>query len=270
MGFVKTPAEIAAIKERLADVRYVAESLSIGFRTTPEFAREVLPPCLEPLADASGMVTVAQSQSVHVGEHTAAAVYLGAQFEGIVGWYALSLLISTEINQLHGRERWGMAKKRLDAGELYRDGGGDHMAMFGYATRVGTRVIEIDAELGHDLGVADGTHHLFEVKAHIQAMGTSLDKPKLLIIQVDESNASRRVGSGRITLRGTPHDPLDSIPIQSIQEAAFTRGELRYNVIREVDLSEDPSMYEPYVFATHYDDFSLSTMPLRYERAGVR
>jgi acetoacetate decarboxylase len=264
MGYVKTPEEVERIQERLADVKYVGESLMIEFETTPEFVRDVLPPCLSPIDTPTGVAAVAQHQSVHVGEHGAAVVYLYAQYEGLVGLYALTLLISTETNQLHGRERWGMAKKVLDSCGLYRDSTDDRETMFGYAARHGTRLIEIEAELSADDGPREGVHHLFELKGFLSPYGVGLDRdPELIIIDVHESNGSVREGTGRLVLQGTADDPCDTIPIVSVGPASHIVGALEYQTSRVITLS-DADAYVPYVYGTRYDDFSASRLPARY------
>ena len=95
-----------------------------------------------------------------------AIVGLIASYGDLEGFYTLLMVLNGDMPVTLGREMWGEVKKTGSA-RLYNLGG----AMYGYGERNGTRLVEIEADLGPDLGPQTVEGHSLEVKAFLTADG---------------------------------------------------------------------------------------------------
>src|SRR5689334_22990069 len=142
MGFVKTPEQVAEIEGLLAETRYIVDQVAIGFETTEEFVRAVLPPPLTPTERPSGMACVTRGQSTFCGEYDLAWVGINAQHGDLFGVYTLAMIVAGDMGELPitaGRETWGEVKKQ---GRMGYSRDSDHVR--GFAERHGVRLIEIE------------------------------------------------------------------------------------------------------------------------------
>jgi acetoacetate decarboxylase len=268
MSFVKTADEVAEIQRLLTATRYVVDQLVIGFRTTEEFVREVLPPCLGPAEKPSGMAAICRGQSSFCGEYDLAWVGLNARYGEIEGIYTLSMLVSGDSGDMPvilGREVWGEVKKHARLGYSH-----DGPRVRGYAERHGVRVVEIEATLEPvEVGPRSLNYATLDIKAYPAADAVGFQSaPLLVVLDVEENDDTVRRGEGRLTLRGTPHDPLDTIPIVSTGRALQAMGETIFT-FRALHELPDSDALLPYVYGRAYDDLSLFPRPLRYEAAGI-
>lgn len=260
MGYVKTPQELERFRA-LADFRrgvsYCADVLSIAFTTTEEFVAEVLPPCFEPAGRPAAFASIGAWRKLldgvpARGEGAAfenAVVWIAARYGDVEGWYALTMIVSGDMPITLGRETTGEPKKRGRA-RLYRDGA----RVSGWAERAGTRLIEIDAELGPELGPAVEVERTLELKACLapDAAGLQWD-PLVTVLRVEHRHERRRAGAGTLRLRGTPVDPLDTIPVVSVGEATHSEGAATVAVESQTALP-DGNRLLPWIVGRSYDD----------------
>lgn len=78
MGYVKTPAEIAAMRPMFADPKFLLDGLRIEFETSMDFIKSVLPPCLQAPAKPTALASIGRWQSWACGEFDTACLYVGA------------------------------------------------------------------------------------------------------------------------------------------------------------------------------------------------
>jgi acetoacetate decarboxylase len=256
MGYVRTPVEIARIRELLAPSRYVLEGISVEFETTPEFIESVTPPCFKP-AGTSGLVTVARWQSAVCGEFESSAVMIFLEHEGVVGSYFLTLVVSGDMPVTLGREMWGEPKK-LGAAHLYRDGDD----VYGYAERFGTRIVQIDATFTSDLGPQLQTSNWLELAGRYRADGTLAHDPEVIHFEVTRDFDMIREGAAELTLTGTPFDPVDEIPVLSTGKALHYTGRAAYAEISRTAYPDRDALL-PYLLGRGFDDLTQFRVPRR-------
>lgn len=252
MGYVKTAEEVRAAQELLRNLRYEGERLKVLFRTDPDFVRDVLPPCFSPASEPLGLATVTRSKSV--GEDSldtrflAASLFVRATWGGIEGWHHLTMLLTGDMPVTIGRELFGEAKKRADI-DLEVDG--DQMR--GSALRHGTCVIEIQAELGKDLGPRELNDTFLELKCFLDAQALDLEYDP--IVGVSDYQAQIEVyreGTGSLTLRTSQEDPCGSVPVVAVESISYDQHRSRYGHTESQRL-EHRDGYLPYVMGRSYD-----------------
>ena len=264
MGYVKTREEVARIQELLTVGHFQIEGLAIEFETTPEFVREVLPPCFAAVETPRALARVSRWQSHLCGEFDSAIVGLIARYGDLEGFYTLLMVVRGDMPVTIGRELWGEVKKTGSA-RLYGHGA----AMYGYAERNGTRLVEIEAELGPDLGPATSDDYALELKAFPAADGVGLQyDPLVVALRAQSAYTSVREGTGRLTLTGTPWDPVNTIPVVRVGVARHVNGTSLYKCVRQ-EVLPDRDAYLPYVYGRHYDDFALFRVAQCFSEGGV-
>jgi len=223
MSFVKTAAEIAQIERALARPEFVSgERLTVEFLTDPATVERLLPPLLEPSAAPLVLASVGRWQSNCVGDYAGGSIYLTARHGGVDGAYALAMFMDTEPSVIFGREVFGEPKK-LAASAMFRRGNRFH----GYLERHGTRLLELHAELGEDLGESALDAYAFNYKARPAANGIGLEGPvSLTRAHFQTTIKARREGTGSVQLRSTVHDPLAEIPVVSVVRAYHTEHDI--------------------------------------------
>jgi acetoacetate decarboxylase len=248
MGFVKSDAEIEAIRAVIYPTHYEYEALVVQFETEPDFLREVLPPCFEPSrSSVVAKASVSRWQSLRSG-FDCAMVDLPARCGDFEGWYHLTHLISGDMPVTVGREMWGEAKKRGEM-HLELDGPRGH----GWGERGGVRLIEIEADLGPERAGRENPQNRLELKAFLSSDGQGLQYDPI-VLKIEQNEYIDRVweGTATLTFRGTPADPTDTIPIVRVLGAAREIGTSTMGVLEEIRL-EDRERYVPYVWGRAYD-----------------
>lgn len=259
MSFIRTAQEIAEIEELFAKGLFTVEGLSIEFTTTREFMRKVLPPCFELADEPLAYANVSRWQSALCGEFDCGVIFLTCRYKEHVGTTMLALYVSGDMPVTIGREMWGEGKKTGTA-QLYVDG---HQA-YGYTERNGVRLIEIEADLGPDLGPLKRQSLDFELKAQPHTTGRGFQNDVVLTcIQVDETLRRTREGTGTLKLSGTPFDPLDTIPVVSVGKAYYVEG-ASCSTVPWFHEFADRDVYKPYIYGQKYDDFRLFAQAKRF------
>ena len=257
MGYVRTAEEIAEIQNLVTRAHFTLEGVSIEFETTPEFARSVLPPCLEP-DGARGIVTVSRWQAGVCGEFESTAVMLNAKWGEYVGTYFLTLIVSGDMPVTIGRELWGEPKK-LGTSQFYRDGND----VYAYGERNGTRLAQIDATFTEDLGPQEIASYALEVNGYLGHDASLAADPFVAAFLNTRRFGSVREGTGELTLTGTVFDPVDQIPVLATGRALHYTGESIYEEAARETLPDRES-YLPYILGRSYDDLTKFRQPKRH------
>jgi acetoacetate decarboxylase len=263
MAYLKSAQDIEELRECFAGPGFTSQTLSIEFTTTAEFAREVLPPCFDLPASPLGYVSVAQYQSTGMGDFPCGWVHLVARYGDTEGIFPIASYFGEVTDSTWIREVWGEPGKAARTA-LAEDG--DRRS--GYSERKGTRIIEVDAELGPEQ-LTDGPQKMpsnyFEVKLVLSARDGGLEfDPVVVVMDVEEEATSFRTGTGSFELRSTPFDPLGEIPVASVGEASWKVSNSRY-AITAYDPQADRDAYLPWAYADRYwDDPRLLPTPRRF------
>ncbi|HUB98745.1 MAG TPA: acetoacetate decarboxylase family protein [Solirubrobacterales bacterium] len=223
MGFVKTPEEVARIEATLAAPRFAgAQLLSVEFLSDPAFVAAVLPPPLEAVEQPRMRAMAGRWESNCVGDFHGGTIYVAARHQGIEGEYQLSQFIDRDVPTIFGRDLFGEPKK-FGASGLRRRGG--HFRA--WIERDGLRLVELEGEIDRDRGPFTGAGYSFNFKSRPAADGRGLQEDAILTRMRTEVRASVSLtGSAEMNLRGSVHDPLDQIPIDSLTRATYLEADL--------------------------------------------
>jgi acetoacetate decarboxylase len=267
-GYVKTPEECDRIEKMLTEMCFTCDELGINFETTWEFARWVMPPCIEPVGDesnntAKAVVTITNYESAHCGTFDAAIVTLMAKYKDIDdGYWMLTEIVSPELPVVIGREMWGEVKKNGN-GRFFRDG----THYYGYGERMGIKFAEIEAEItGADQGPSHVEAHGFDVKWFPHSSAIGLQYPPLLNIWDTVVNyTSYREGTGTLKWGHSKWDPTDTIPIVSVGTAYQAQYEGLWPLGQQIELEDPDNVYRRYMWGQHYDDPTFYVVGKRYQ-----
>jgi acetoacetate decarboxylase len=263
MGYVWTADQIEAYESYYREVVYHFSGLSVGFRTTPGFVRSVLPPCLEPPQEPSGVVTITLGRESWKGmptvaeEESTGGVWIYASRDGVIGLYSLTVIVNGDMNVATGRESWGMPKKRGESAFL-----SDGEQVYAFAERRGTRLIEISGTLGATIEPFEEDSPLFELKGWLSPDGAGLqDDPVLVTFDTHTKYNWARKADASIKLTGTIEDPVGDIPIVSVDDALLYAGVETFR-LREQTVLPERDVYRPYVYGRLYDNWTERIKPL--------
>jgi acetoacetate decarboxylase len=251
MGYVKTAEEIGRIEHALSHPRFVnGEMLSIDFLTEPDVVAKILPPPLAATNDPMLTAMIGRWQSNCVGDFYGGAIYVAAQHDGVEGRYVLSMWMDGDVPTIYGRDLFGEPKKLAES-RLHRRGD----QYMGWLERGGTRLLELHAELPDDLGPSETDGVNFNFKARPAANGVGLEEDAILTrARFETTIRVARAGTGTLTLKGTPHDPVDELPICSIVGASYVECDLAAQCQSVATVPAD--VFLPYHHGRH-DDWSL-------------
>jgi acetoacetate decarboxylase len=245
LRFVKTNDEIRRIQSIYSRCQYLAtRNLTVLFETTPEAVRALLPPPLEPTPEALGTASVGEiANSNCVGPFTAAALYLRARYEDIVGNYCIAMAASTPEAVTFGREFYGEPGKPA---RLVFDRQGEFV--WGSAERHDIRYLSLRGRLVERSPAGRQATSSFHFKFMPRGDTSGFDgRPLLVHVTADAKIDKAERGRGEIIFRDSPHDPLDDIPVTQVIEALYTEGQI-YKSAR-VLCEVDPDAFLPYAFA---------------------
>lgn len=250
MGFVKSPAEISQIEAALSAPRFVnGQMVSVDFLTDPETVRRVLPPPLTPADEPRVTAMVGRWQSNCVGDFFGGAIYVAARHGQVEGDYVLAMYMDNDMPLIYGRDLFGEPKK-LAQSNLFRRGDSFHA----WIERGGVRLIELHVDAPTDLGSGEADGINFNFKARPAANGVGLEEDAILT-EARFHNVIRtaREGTGAVRLRGTVHDPLNELEVQSTVRGAYFEGDLIAEC--EAVASVDADEFLPYHYG-RMDDWS--------------
>jgi acetoacetate decarboxylase len=233
-------------------VKTWATTLVAVYETDPEVVAAVLPPPLTPLDEPLVRVTIA---TVDVGRgypvFGAGTVAVLCRHEQVEGDYALVMPMTTEQSVIGGRETFGEPKK-LAAIDLTVDGAaGAGAGVNGCFERMGTRFVEIDADLEP---TPDRTRTSFYIKFLPAVGGKGFDgEPQLVYCRREETTRSLKQVEGEIILRESRFDPVADLPVRAIRSIELAeRSSIQTG---EVVMAVPADWVTPFVHQ-RYDDLS--------------
>jgi acetoacetate decarboxylase len=251
MGFVKTPEEIACLREIMAAPRAVGgEMVSIEFVTRQEIVERLLPPGLASPPQPTGIAYVGRWSHSNAGPFEGGAVYLRARHGDLEGDYCLAMPMSTERAILFGREMLGEPKK-LCTVAFERDG----KRVRGQLLRGGRPIVAIEGTLSQPVPVQRFESAAFHYKYSHRVDGRGLEHDPLLVRVVVRHELRRaEAGAGSLRLGSTPHDPLGEIEVVKVGSVLYAEGNLRgqASVVARVDATA----FLPYAYGK-IDDWSV-------------
>jgi acetoacetate decarboxylase len=267
-GFVKTEKELDRIAAVLSPMRYLIDEVAVGFQTTWEFARSVLPPCLEPIGDrgknvAEAVASVLSLECPHFDRFDADHVSLLCKYGDVEGGYIIHSVHSNEAHVICGREVWGGPKK-LGNARVFHDG----THHYGYSERNSVRLVEIAVETeGPALGPQTSESKAFSVKMVPHVSGRGLQYPPLLCIwDCREKVISKREGRASLKWGHSTRDPVDTIPIVSVGAGHVLTGEFAYLGVKTRELQDPDGVYARYLWGTFMDDATSFDIPTRWKK----
>lgn len=246
----------------------------LNFATTHEFAREVLPPCLEPTD--SPTITVGfmsffeaiNGVANRPGRDRAGIISIDARHGDQHGEFVLTAIETEEMNIETGRELWGMPKK-MGTIDSFDDGS----QFFGFVERKGHRLIEVEATMEDDeTGAGEiETSVYFELRGFFEPNSSVMSRAQLMKLETKSAqNRFRSLSAPKVTLTGSPFDPgVGTVPLGEYTGGGMFAGESSYQLLDVVNLENDGNDYRPYVLGRMYDDWADLRVPGR-ERAGLR
>ncbi len=245
--YVKTPDQIRRLQEINATPAFLqATSLSMTFLTDPAVIRELLPPPLEPAAEARVSVSVYRiGESNCVGGFDGASVNLACRYNGEDGLYCVTMPMSTDTAIIFGRELYAEPKKLAEC-RVERRGRFVH----GSVTRHGLTYIELTGDFEGELEPVDragiSAHYYFKYLPAADGRGLAFD-PQL--VRVTHRGRTHRImrGTGTITFRESTHDPVIDIPVLMVEGAAFSESET--HTTAEVVATVRAADFLPYAYA---------------------
>lgn len=235
-------------------IEFGIETLTVPFTTTPAFVAEVLPPCFSAAPEPTGSVVCANYRRSDgpgrpMVEFEMTAIYLDASYQGIPGLYSLVMLISDDMPVTTGREMLGEIKKH---GETRIYGAGS--VIYAYGERKGVRIVQVEADLGPDLGPSAAEYYGLELKACPTADLRGFDVPPTVVVMRNQDDyAVTRVGSAAITLSPNGYDPVESIPINAVGQATYSAGRSTFVLDSWAPIAGAGTEYMPIVLGRQYD-----------------
>lgn len=251
MEFIRPDEEGAAVRDAVSRPTFLdATTLTVSFRTDPDVVERLLPPGLEPaerpLARAE---VVSVSRSNCVGPFDGGGLYVRARHGDREGAYCLSMPMSTDAAVRWGRETLGEPKKRA---EVTLDRAGESVR--GTVRRHGERLLDIDARLRETQEPRSGETTVFHYKYLPAASGEGFHAdPALVAVTLESEQTSAERGSADLSLGSTVHDPLGSLPVESVRGATYAETDIALSA--EEVTTVDPEAFEPYAFGVGMDDW---------------
>lgn len=223
MGFVKTAEEIAAIERAFSEPHFVhGERFVLNFLTDPGTYRRLLPSCFSPADQPLVSIGIGRWQSNCVGNYAGGSISLAVRHKETEGAYAIAMFMDNEAAVAFGRDVFGEPKK-LAASNLIHSG--DRACA--WIERGGVRLVDMEAKLGRELGPSENERIAYNIRSRPAANGIGLGEPAVLTAATFRATiASRREGVGAVTLRGTPHDPIDELEVVSVVGADYQQHDI--------------------------------------------
>lgn len=247
MGFVMPAEDMQAAAGVLTRVHYKVEAVWLEFETDPEFVAAMLPPRWEPDTDRPALITMGKFASKR-SAFNATLVDIPATIEGHEGMFGLVHLVTGDMPVTIGREMWGEPKKAADIHFEYSDG-----VVNAHADRNGTRLVELQAQVGEDLGARTAEGKRLELKGFLDASGSGLEHdPVAVVIKTDVELRTVREGTATVTLQSSATDPLGTVPVLSTGKATYWAGDVLEGTHATYPLSPRED-YAPYILGRAYD-----------------
>lgn len=257
MSYVRSNEDVTAYdnyysKPIIADV----QSIAVTFTTTYEFARSTVPPCFEIPSAPTGTAYICTNSERIDGNYieedeSACVISLDVLLQGKKDSYSLTVFVNRDMSMATGRESRGMPEKM---GEIFIVGNGKHM--FGVGQRRGAEIcIETVTQPSSAMESVTGT--FYEIKTGLRASGGIQHAP--ILVEFESTQKFLLLQDGdlqqtKLLLRGTPDDPMDTIPIEEITSASYSGYESATRLVREVELDKSFD-FRTYIYGKFYDNW---------------
>jgi len=251
MDFVRPVEERAAVREAIGRPKFLdATALTVSFRTDPDAVERLLPPGLGPADRALARAEVVSvGRSNCVGPFDGGGLYVRARHGDREGAYCLSMPMSTDAAVRWGRETLGEPKKRAEVTLDRTDEG-----VRGTVRRRGEQLLDIDATLTEAGEPRSGAATVFHYKYLPAASGEGFyADPALVAVTLQSDQRSLEQGTATLSLGSTAHDPLGSLPVESVRGATYAETDIALSA--EEVATVDPDAFEPYAFGVGMDDW---------------
>jgi hypothetical protein len=257
MSYVWSDKEVARYIAFYRGIATRGANVYLTFATTPEYARSVLPPCLEVTEDPQLTISFGSFMEIfddypnRPGRDSAALIGVNARLGDVEGTYYLTVIEAEEVNVTTGREVWGMPKK-IGTVDFWEDG----RRLWAYVERKGHRLVELEAEVGPELGEQGlSTEIYFELRGHFAPDLSSVSSPELVVFEMpSDTYRFRELSHPHVVLAGSPFDRgVGTLPLGQFITGGLSGGETGYRVTQVRDLSGDGHDYMPYLLGRFYD-----------------
>lgn len=223
MGFVKTPEDIENLKRTSFDF-YDAEFLVSYWETKPEIVKRLLPPPLKPTIHPIANAFVAYYPKTNFGvTYKEAAVFLFAEYGGVIGTFCLAMPVDNDMAMIGGREVFGYPKKMSNL-HFKREGNSAES----WVERHGIRFFEQKATLNNKTNAKDALKLLMELGLDPSKPGATIYNfkyfmnphyqgfdysPRLIREEITMQAKEFKMGNIDITLTPSEKDPWSEIEI---------------------------------------------------------
>ncbi|TXS91851.1 hypothetical protein FV139_14020 [Parahaliea maris] len=257
MAFVWTKEQVEKYTGYYKSISTRGSNLTLSFETTADYARSVLPPCLEvaekPLVSLSvgSFMEIFEGYPNRPGRDSALLVGINAVYKGLEGTYFLAVIETEEVNVTTGREVWGMPKK-IGTVDYWEDG----RKLWVFCERKGHRLVELEAELGPELGEQeDSIEYYFELRGQFAADLSAVHHPELVVQKMpSKTSRFRELSNPYVNLTGSPFDRgIGTLELGQFAGGSMSGGETGYQLDSVTDLSGDGNDYFPYLLGRFYD-----------------
>lgn len=253
--FVKSPAQQQALAAAFASPAFLdIRTLAITFETDPDVVAELLPPPLQPGEGPRVSLSISQiRRSNCVGPFNGCSFNIACSYEGKPGLYCLTMPMDTDTAVIFGRELYAEPKKLATITLDVRDDG--HAR--GTVTRHGISYIELRGSFEEPMAAVqfEGTSHHYYFKYLPSADGHSFaHDPQLIRVTHRGATRSLAHGTGIVTFRESPHDPVIDIPVLSVGGATLSEGETHTSA--EVVTTVPADQFRAYAFGK-MDDLTV-------------
>lgn len=252
--FLKSAEDVRRFQDVYATPSFLdIRTLAINFLTEPDVLAELLPPPLLPPAEPRISISVSEiRRSDCVGPFNGGSVNLACTYEGQAGLYCLAMPMSTDTAVIFGRELFAEPKKLAD---IRLEQHGKHVQ--GTVTRHGITYIDLRGTFDDEPVTVEQSgvshHYYFKFLPAADGQGLAFD-PQL--VRVTHRGVTHRAapGSGTITFRESPHDPLIDIPVVQVLGATLSEGETHTSA--EVVTTVPAVQFMPYAYGK-IDDITV-------------
>ena len=257
MGFKKTPDELKNL-ERTSFNFYDAEFFAVYWETKPEIIENLLPPPLKPTKHPIAQAFVANYPKTNFGVvYKEAALFLYAEYEGIIGMYCLAMPVDNDMAMIGGRELFGYPKKMSNIYFHHED-----KKTEGWVERHNQRYFEVKLEGNNKLNDKNALSILMDLGLNPQKPGTttynykffrspqytSFDyNPRLIREEITMQASELQMGTAQITINDSEYDPWSEVEIVKILGGIYLRTNSQMQpgeVVAEISYEE----FEPYSF----------------------
>jgi acetoacetate decarboxylase len=253
MSFIQSKDAVEKY-EKAEFTLFGAELAMVYYLTKSEIVERLLPPPLKPYKEPLVLAFVADyPKTSFCLPYKEGAILIAAEYNGTVGYYNPSMLVTNDIAMAGGREIMGYPKKIADI--EYKK---EETQISGSLTRHGIKFVELSVNLQEDSNEDRGGEILMALGEKptpyynylfLNHPGTAkVMKAYLVELYLGQENFEGfEYGSGKISLNKSTYDPWYEVEVETIlggfwftQDTIMKRGE----IVTEVK----PEDFAPYAY----------------------